>query len=158
MKQSLPIWLVMLAAGALLLFDLLFLGRAGQNGPWSIVSIGIGCLLLLWEMIFAYIFPTLPETLEEGVRGKEMFLRSLYLAASHFPVTMLMIVLNSIPMACIAVSAFAMALAVPIYMAAGFGVTGYINTWLLRRCGVLQIWPLETIEDEVETGDEKNED
>lgn len=158
MRRSLPVWLVMLAAGALLLFDLLFLGRAGQNGPWSIVSIGIGCLLLLWEMIFAYIFPTLPESLEEGIRGKELFQRSLYLAASHFPVTVLMIVLNSIPAVCMAASVSVMALAVPVYMTVGFGVTGYINTWLLRRCGVLPVRPLEIIEDETESGDEKNED
>lgn len=157
-KESLSVCLAMLVSGALLVFDLLFLGQAGQDGLWSIVSIGTGCLLLLWEMIFAYLFPTLPETLEEGVRGKKLLQRSLYLAVSHFPVTVLMIVLNSIPVVCMAASASLMALAVPVYMVAGFGVTGYINTWLLRRCGVLQTRPLEMIEDEVETEDEKNED
>lgn len=154
-KQSLPVWLAMLAAGALLVFDLLFLGRAGQDGLWSMVSIGIGCLLLLWEMIFAYLFPTLPEMAEEGVRGKAVFQRSLYLAAGHFPVTVLMIFLNIIPAACMAASPFVMALAVPVYMAVGFGLTGYLNTRLLRRCGVLPVRPLEIIEDEMETEEEE---
>ena len=154
-KQSLPVWLAMLAAGALLVFDLLFLGRAGQDGLWSMVSIGIGCLLLLWEMIFAYLFPTLPEMAEEGVRGKAVFQRSLYLAAGHFPVTVLMILLNIISAACMAASPFVMALAVPVYMAVGFGLTGYLNTRLLRRCGVLPVRPLEIIEDEMETEEEE---
>ncbi len=157
-KESFSVCLAMLVSGALLVFDLLFLGQAGQDGLWSIVSIGIGCLLLLWEMIFAYLFPTLPEALEEGVRGKELFQRNLYLAVSHFPVTVLMIVFNSIPAVCMAASVSVMALAVPVYMTVGFGVTGYINTWLLRRCGVLPVRPLEIFEDEIESEDEKNED
>lgn len=157
-KQSFSLWLVMLAAGALLVFDLLFLGRAGQDGPWSMVSIGIGCLLLLWEMIFAYLFPVLPEMAEEGIRGKAVFQRSLYLAAGHFPVTALMILLNIIPAACMAASPFVMALAVPVYMVVGFGLTGYLNTWLLRRCGVLPARPLEMVPEDYgleETEDEK---
>lgn len=158
MKQTLPAWIMMLIAGGVLFFDMLFLGRAGQDRLWSVVSIGVGCLLFLWEMIFCYLFSVFPEMAKENIRGKALFQRTIYLAASNFPVTLVMIVLNCIPVICIALSTFVMALAVPIYMVVGFGVTGYINTWLLRRCGVLPVCPLETVQDYTEQEDMEDEE
>lgn len=156
-KKSLPAWLVMLAAGGVLVFDLLFLGRAGRDGFWSVVSLRIGCLLLLWEMIFAWLFPVFPEMDKEQVTGKALFQRSLYLAARNFPVTLAMIVLNSIPAVCMAASVSVMALAAPVYLAVGFGATGYMNTWLLRRCGALPSRPLEIIREIYESEEEEDE-
>lgn len=156
-KKSLPAWLVMLAAGGVLVFDLLFLGRAGGDEVWSVVSLGVGCLLLLWEMIFAWLFPVFPEMDKEQITGKVLFQRSLYLAARNFPVTLVMIVLNSIPVICMAASVSVMALAAPVYMTVGFGVTGYINTWLLRRCGALPVCPLEIVREVYDLEDEEDE-
>lgn len=134
-KSTIPVWLFLLLAGGILVFDITFLVRVGSNGIWAFVGMVTGCLLLLWNMVFCYMFPvvTAIETAGE-MTLKEMISRSLYLAIRNLPFTLLMVVLNSIPAICMILGDFYVGMIVPIYMIAGFGATAYVNSLLLDRC------------------------
>lgn len=126
-------WILVLLSGALLVFDLTFVGgmQRGAGGQWKVVGMGIGCLLMLWEMIFCYIFPVI---LKGEARIGEMVKRSLTLAVRNFQYTLLMTVINSVPAVCFALGGGLLAAAVPLYLVFGFGLTASVNTFFLRRC------------------------
>lgn len=126
-------WILVLLSGALLVFDLTFVGgmQRGAGGQWKVVGMGIGCLLMLWEMIFCYIFPVI---LKGEARIGEMVKRSLTLAVRNFQYTLLMTVINSVPAVCFVLGGDLLAAAVPLYLVFGFGLTASVNTFFLRRC------------------------
>lgn len=130
-KKSIRIWLVFLATGCLLIFDILFLGGTGGRNVWSVVGIGVGCLFVLWEMIFCYIFPVV---LKKGGGVMEMSKESMLLAVRNFPYTIIMALLNMIPLLSFILGGRILISAIPIYLLFGFGLTAYINTGFLRRC------------------------
>lgn len=134
LKMGVKVWLCLFFAGAVLLFDITFLGGTKGGWAWRLVSAGVGCLLVLWEMVFAYVFPVM---VKEGGSVRKLMRRSMFLAVSNLPYTIVMAVLNSGFLLCFAAGGTALALAAPVYLVFGFGLTAYVNTALLRRC----VWP-----------------
>lgn len=130
LKGSVKVWLVFLLTGCLLIFDLTFLGGAGGS-EWRIVGIGVGCLLVLWEMVFCYIFPVF---LKRGGSMRTMLRESMLMAMRNFQYTLVMAVINIIPPACFILGGGALVNAVPLYLIFGFGLTAFVNTYFLRRC------------------------
>ncbi len=133
LKTSTRAWLLILLSGCLLVFDLTFVGgmRRGTGLFWKVTGIGIGCLLMLWEMVFCYVFPVI---LKGETRIGEMVKRSLFLAVRNFPYTLLMIILNSVPAICFVLGGNLLAAVLPLYLVFGFGLTAFVNTFFLRRC------------------------
>lgn len=130
-RQALPAGLVMLASGLLLAFNLSFLARAGVRGIWGFVGTVTGCLLLLWEMAFAYLFPVAAR---QKSRLSEKLSHSLYLAVLNLPYTLPMVLMNLVLPVCIALGDFFTGLALPLYMVFGFALIAWADTALLARC------------------------
>jgi len=125
-----PVWLVMLLSGALLAFDVLFLGYAGMQGIWKAVGAGTGCLILLWEMVSAW----LPIVLAEGEkRGMDSLKEAALLAVLHLPATLVMAVLNNILLICLILDVYYVMAAAPLYVVFGFGLTAFLNTKIVRK-------------------------
>lgn len=124
-KKSTVIWLVLLVSGALLVFDVM----VGKD-MWNALNAAVGALLFLWGMVFTHVF-AVQARFENTV--KNIFKNALYMAVRHFPYTVLMLSLNAIPVVCIILGSVTMALAVPIYIAAGFALTARINSIFLNR-------------------------
>ena len=124
-KKSTEIWVIMLASGILLTFDLMV-----AKDMWSLLNVAIGALTLIWGMLFAYVF-AVQARFENTV--KNIFKNAGYMAVRHFPFTVIMLALNGIPVACIAFGSVTMALAVPVYVAVGFSLTARINSVFLNR-------------------------
>ncbi len=135
LRRTVPVWIFLLLAGGILVFDITFLARAGSNGIWALAGMVTGCLLLLWSMVFCYLFPVVAGS-EAAARmcAKEMVSRSLYLAVRNLPYTLVMVVLNSIPAVCMILGDFYVGMTVPVYVIVGFGATAYLNRLLLDRC------------------------
>lgn len=131
LKESTKIWMVFLPTGALLVFDLMVLGAIGSRGGWKFVGIGTGCLLVLWEMTFCYIFPLL---LKEKGSLKELIKRSMYLAVCNFQYTFVMVILNCIPAVCFVLGGGVLISVIPIYLLFGFALTAFVDTFFLRKC------------------------
>lgn len=135
LRNSIPVWLFLLLTGSVLVFDITFLVRVGSSGLWSLVGMVTGCFLLLWGMVFCYAFPAVihrDRTDETHLKG--VLTRSLYLAVRNLPYTLVMVILNSIPAICMILGDTYVGMIVPIYLVAGFGATGYLNSLLLERC------------------------
>ncbi len=131
LKKGIKTGLVFLVTGCLLIFDIIFLGGTGGRNGWSVIGIGVGCLFVLWEMIFCYIFPVV---LKKGGGVIEMSKESMLLAVRNFPYTIIMALLNMIPLLSFILGGRILISAIPIYLLFGFGLTAYINTGFLRRC------------------------
>ena len=124
-KKSTVIWLIMLVSGGVLVFDV----TVGKD-MWNALNAAVGALIFIWGMWFTYVF-AVQARFENTV--KNIFKNALYMAVRHFPFTVIMVVLNAIPALCILFGSMTMALATPIYVAAGFAVTARINSIFLSR-------------------------
>ncbi len=133
LKTGTKAWLLILASGCLLVFDMMFVGgmKRGTGGQWGLIGIGIGCLLAVWEMVFCFIFPVI---LRGETSVKEMVKGSLWLAVRNFPYTLLMAAVNNIPAICFVLGGGWLAAVLPLYVVFGFGLTAFVNTFFLRRC------------------------
>ena len=124
-KKSTVIWLIMLMSGGVLVFDV----TVGKD-MWNALNAAVGALIFIWGMLFTYVF-AVQARFENTV--KNIFKNALYMAVRHFPFTVIMMALNAIPAVCILFGSMTMALATPIYVAAGFAVTARINSIFLNR-------------------------
>ena len=146
-RQSTVIWLILLAAGCLLVFDVI-VGR----DMWNLLNAAVGALLFVWGMLFTYVFAVqarFANTVRNTVKN------AMYMAVRHFPFTVLMLALNVIPVLCILLGTAAMAMATPIYIAAGFALTARINAVFLNR--IFKKYIPEEERPEKEEGTEKDE-
>ncbi len=124
-KKSTVIWILFLATGALLFFDVLVAGEM-----WSALNVAVGVLILIWAFLFTWAFP-LQARFENPVRVT--LKNAMYMSVRYLPFTLLMTVLNAVPAVCIVLGSAVTALAVPIYIVVGFSLTARINAVLLDR-------------------------
>lgn len=114
-KKSTMIWILLLAAGAVLLFDILYIGR-----KWSVLGIGVGCLIVLWCMVFIYVFP-LQAQFENTL--KNTLKNALYLAVRFFPYTLVLLAVFALPVICFVAGGLLLGLVGPIYLTVGFALS-----------------------------------
>ena len=124
-KQSTLLWIVLLAAGGVLGFDILYAKNMSRA-----LNICIGALTLLWGFVYTYTFP-LQGQYRNSVKNtlKNAFLLSV--ANLHFTIPMVLV--NAVPIICILLGDFAVAMMVPVYIVVGFSMTAWVNSFLLLR-------------------------
>lgn len=124
-KKSTMMWLPMLFAGGLLVFDILYIGRS-----WNVIGIGVAALLVIWLLVFCYAFP-LQAQFENTIVNT--WKNALYLAVRYLPCTIVMLLLNMIPAAGIVWFPGLLGLLVPIYVVVGYALTARINVIMLEK-------------------------
>lgn len=124
-KKSTVIWIILLAVGALLVFDIM----VGER-MWDALNVAVGALLFVWGMMFTYVF-AVAARFENTV--KNTMKNAMYMAVRHFPSTIIMLALNAVPLVCIFFGSMTMALATPLYVVFGFALTARINAVFLNR-------------------------
>lgn len=129
-KQSTGIWLILLVSGAILLTDLLYTGKMHGQTIWLVLGIGAGVLTVAWAFIFCYAFPLLSRFQNST---KQTLWNALLMAIRHIPYTLAIFAINSIPIICILLGSVPMFFAVPIYLAFGFSVSAYCNSFFFER-------------------------
>ncbi len=130
LKRSTIAWLPMLFVGLLLFFDMIFLGTTKMIGVWKLVGIVVGCLLFLWEFLSAWLYAVLAM---EDLGMKAGISKAMELSIRYLPATILMVLLNNILLFCALFGMYYVSLAIPIYLFAGFGLIGYINSYFLKN-------------------------
>lgn len=127
--QATGIWLILLVCAAVLLLATLYYLSVNLAG--SSILLAITCLAwLLWAFLFAWVFP-LQCKFENTVR--RTIHNALLLSLGYFPRSLLMAVLNAVPVA--------VALLLPAYFLAGgivwlgiwFSLAASINWRLLKK-------------------------
>ena len=138
-KQATIIWLILAVTGAALLFATLYYLAVNMTG--GMILLTITCLAwLVWSFLFAWAFP-LQSKFENTIRNT--LNNALLLSLGYFPRSLLMAVINAVPMA--------LALLLPWYFLAGgivwlgiwFSLAASINWRLLKK-------PLERLIDSSE--------
>ena len=128
-KQSLIIWLLILAAGAVIILNIRFLLHAEGSAAHMLFYLSVGVLTLL--IIFTlYIFPviaTFANTL--GALCRNAFL----LAFMHFPTTIAIAVITIFPLYMTYLDAKLQPLYACCWFFFGFGLVAFINSMLLYR-------------------------
>lgn len=122
--KSTKIWLVLLISGGLLCFDLMYMG-----GSWSPLGILVGVLLCIWMILESYLFP-LTAQFENSL--KNTWENAGYMAVKHFPYTIVIVILNGIPLFCFLAGGAILKITLPIYLVIGFSLTAGINTRMFR--------------------------
>lgn len=122
--------ILFLLTGGILAFDLLFLGQIEKNGLWKGISIGVGCLLILWLMVTTWMFPLMSRGFSFG---KRLIRMSGVCAVRYFHYTVLMVILNCIPVVCIMLGDYFVGVVMPLYLVTGFSLTAYVNTSFLEK-------------------------
>ncbi len=131
MKKSIPVWLLCLITGSVLVFDLMFVTRAADTTFWHITGMAAGCLMFLWLLINCWLFPA---AVFKDLAIKEAVKRSMFLATINLPYTMLMVLLNLIPVVCFILGEYFIALVASVYFVIGFAATALLNTKIIDRC------------------------
>lgn len=131
LKKSIPVWLLSFITGAILVFDLMFVTKAQNSFFWHMTGMVTGCLMFLWLLVMRWLFPAAlfrENTLKDAIK------KSMFLAVRNFPYTLLMVILDLIPVICFILGDYYAALVAPLYFVAGFGVTALINKKIMDRC------------------------
>ena len=137
-RQSTVLWLILLAAALVLGFDILYVsGALAQGnasgwgaGPGRYWNVGLGCLLLVWLMVFSYVFP-LQAWFENSV-GNTLN-NAWRMALVHAPRTLVLVLLNAVPLLCVALSPVLTYLLTPVYLVIGFSLTAGLGARMLGR-------------------------
>ena len=118
-KKSTVLWILFLAAALLLQFDLTYVKHM-----WKWLTIALWVLVVLVSFIFSYAFP-LQARFENSI--KNTLINALVLSVKYLPYTICIVVLNAIPVFCLASGIFATRMAMPVYFFFGFALTARIN-------------------------------
>ncbi len=124
-KQSMKLWVIFLLTGGVLVFDIMYLG---QN--WSILGIMITILLCIWMMMFSYAFP-LQAQFDNSI--KNTLQNALFMSIRHLPYTVLIIILNVLPVLSLLIGTAIFQLIAPIFLAIGFSVIAMLNTKMFQK-------------------------
>ena len=128
-KKTAPVWIFLVPAGAVLVFDVYFC--AHQKGDfWMIMGVISGLLLLIWAFLLAYLFAVMARF--ENTR-KNHLKNAVLMAIRHLPYTIVIVLLDLIPLICWQVSAFAAAAILPVYLTVGFAMVAYLKTVLFEK-------------------------
>lgn len=118
-KKSTVMWSFFLLAAVLLQFDLMYM-----KYMWKWFSIAIWVIVIIVGSVFSYAFP-LQARLENRI--KNTLINALVLSVKYFPYTVCIVLLNAIPVLCLASGVFATRMAMPVYFFFGFALTARIN-------------------------------
>lgn len=124
-KKATKLWMIMLVIGAVLVFDVLYAGNVSH-----VIDICVGAMLFFWILIFSYVFPLISH-FENTISGTVK--NAFYMAVRHFPYTVVIVILNMIPVAFFLFAPGLFGLLVPIYMVVGFVLCTRINTVMFQK-------------------------
>ena len=93
-RQSIPITLIMLAAGVLLYIDI-GIGRSMEGMAGRVLFVLFMFMAILYLMIFIYIHPMLAKFYNSV---KNLFVNSLLMGLRHLPLTFVMMLITAAPL------------------------------------------------------------
>lgn len=124
-KKSTCLWMALLLTGSILAFDVLYTGV-----EWKLVKMGVGCLILIWLMVFSYTFPL--QARFENTCGNTLK-NAWSMAVRHLPYTLLIVAINCIPMLCILAGDAVMLAVAPLYFVVGFAAAARLNAVMFGK-------------------------
>ena len=129
-KQSTAIWLIMLAAGAVLGVDIYFFKTMEMPGE-KIVHYLVAFVCFIYVITLCYVFP-LQSKFENTIKQtiKNALLMSI---ANLFPRTVLIVILHALPIVFLLINPVMMAYVMPAMLFGGFAFIAYLSSLMLGK-------------------------
>lgn len=150
-KQGTLVYLIILLAGIVLYFDFLYV----QYFPEDIAKLFrviFVALAIIFAMIISYIFPLIAQF---EYKLKLYFVNALFLAMRHILFTIIIVVINCIPLICLWVGGKVVVYGITAYFIIGFSLGALLNSYLLS--GIFRKYILKIQKCEEERVTENNE-
>lgn len=128
-KKATIVWIVMLFVLLVLAVDFWILG-GGSYGSLRWVRVVIMAIFVLWLMIFTYVFPLISK-FENTVKNSLM--NALIISMTRILFTVPLLLLNILPAAIWLIGGKVLIYGITAYLAVGYSVTAYINTYILEH-------------------------
>lgn len=128
-KQATCIWLIDLAAGILLLVDLLIL-RNAEGTTSTVMRIMILAVLVVYLMISLYVYPVLAR-FYNTVKGT--LKNSLLISIANFPYTILMLAICIVPVIVTLYNGYTLWYGLLVWILLGFSGITYANCFFMKK-------------------------
>lgn len=124
-KQATGIWLIFLVIGVFLVMDIFLVNQ--MTGPSTYLRYVFFVILFIWGMVLTYVFPVLSRfdnTVKQTIKN------SLLMSIRHLPWTIVMLVINLLPLILLIFAPTTVASLVSFVMIfLGIAVVAYANSW-----------------------------
>ncbi len=121
LKKASCIWIGMLAVAATLVFN--YYALYHMAGAWTeIVRIFFNFILLFWGVLWIYVFPAIAYY-QNSILGYLQF--SIRVALAHLPVTVVILILQTVPVLFVLFLAQYLPMAVLLLVCCGFSLPSY---------------------------------
>lgn len=124
-KQATGIWLIFLFIGVFLVMDIFLVNQ--MTGPSTYLRYVFFVILFIWGMVLTYVFPVLSRfdnTVKQTIKN------SLLMSIRHLPWTIVMLVINLLPLILLIFAPTTVASLVSFVMIfLGIAVVAYANSW-----------------------------
>lgn len=124
-KKSIKLWIFFLITAIILIFDVLYIGKS-----WNVIGVGVGCLIFIWIILFSYVFPLEARFDNTSVNTLK---NAMFMSVRHFPYTIAVIVLNSIPILAFVAGGAIEGLLTPIFLVVGFSLIARTNSIIFEK-------------------------
>lgn len=143
-KQATAIWLIVLAAGIILVLDLLIL-RDAEGTLFTVMRVMIAAIIVVYAMITLYVFPVLSR-FYNTIRGT--LKNSLLISIANFPYTVLMLAITIIPPIVTLYNGYTLWYGLLVWILVGFSAITFANSFFMKK--VLAKYMPETQEEETD--------
>ena len=124
-QQATGIWLIFLFIGVFLVMDIFLVNQ--MTGPSTYLRYVFFVILFIWGMVLTYVFPVLSRfdnTVKQTIKN------SLLMSIRHLPWTIVMLVINLLPLILLIFAPTTVASLVSFVMIfLGIAVVAYANSW-----------------------------
>ena len=142
-RQATAIWLIFLILGVFLVLDILLVNQ--MTGPATYLRYLFFVLLFVWGMVLTYVFPVLSR-FDNTVR--QTIKNSLLMSIRHLPWTVVMVVINLLPLILLIFAPTSVASMVSFAMVfLGISVVALANSWFFVNKIFPYYMPAEEEED-----------
>lgn len=129
--RVLGVWIFLLLTLLVLVFDVTIAADALGAGLQRIVMPVVGCLLMLWLLVFSWVF-LLTDSPQRGVWN--LLRHSLYTAVKNLPRSILMILIELLPVVCyVFFLQIFLGIILPFYVCIGFSLSAALCRMLAGR-------------------------
>lgn len=130
-RRTFSTWIFLLLTLVVLVFDVTIAADALGADLQRIVMPVVGCLLVLWLLVFSWVF-LLPEHPGGGLRA--LLKLALYTAVRNLPRSVLMIFIEILPAACyVLFLQIFLGIVLPVYVCIGFSLSAALCSILAGR-------------------------
>ena len=130
-RRTVPVWCLLLISGLVLVFDVTIAADALGAGMQRVAMPVVGCLLLLWLLVFSWIF-LMGASAGEGAGN--MLRTSLYTAVRNLPRSLLMILIEILPAVCyVFFMQIFLGIVLPFYVCVGFSLSAALCSVIAGR-------------------------